>query len=251
MLSIIHISRNKRHGMTTILGTLLFISMIFTALVPLQLSILETDTHESTIIRQLEIIDNEREEEILTVISYPTTTTSNLLKVRVQNIGSINVKIVKVWIKDEQYTVDTTLSNGEIKVIGPFTVDLKLNSSYPVKIVTERGNIFGSNAGNMIYSSSGVWFTPSLGVNVYIANDKGKYYIKVSNSTWSEEYLTLGQDFGDLVVLFDVDVIDTYHVICKKNSASGPNLPGTPTDVTITWPNGSPIVFVYTSGLDT
>lgn len=251
MLYIIHISRNKRHGMTTILGTLLFISMIFTALVPLQLSMLETDTYESNILHELESFDSEKEEEILTVISYPTTHTSNLLKVRVQNIGNIPVKIVKVWIKDEQYSIDTDILNGEIMVLGPFAVDLMLNSSYPVKVVTERGNIFGSNAGNMIYSSSGVWFTPSLGVNVYIANDKGKYFIEVSNSTWSLNYTTLGQDFGDLVVLFDVDNIDTYHVICKKNSATGPNLPGTPTDVTITWPNGSPIVFVYTSGLDT
>ena len=118
-------------------------------------------------------------------------------------------------------------------------------------VITERGNLFGSNAGNMIYSSSGIWFTPSLGINVYIANDKGKYYIEVSNATWSQEYNTQGQDFGDVIVLFDVDKIDTYHVICKKNSPSGPNLPGTPVDVSITWPDGSPIIFVITSGLDT
>lgn len=136
-------------------------------------------------------------------------------------------------------------------MIGPYTVDLLANTSYPVKVITERGNLISSNAGNIIYTTQGIWFTPSLGINVYISNDKGKYYIQISNSTWSQEYNTQGQDFGDLVVLFDVETIDTYHVICKKNSDSGPNLPGTPLDVTITWPDGSPIVFVYTSGLDT
>ena len=249
-MSIIRTSRNKRRGLTTIIATLLFVSMVFTALIPLQMSMLQTDTYESKIIRELETSDSEKEEEELTVVSYPTTTTSSSLKVRVQNTGILDVKIVKVWIKDEQYTVNDTIPFGEASVLGPFTVDLVANSSYPVKVITERGNLFGSNAGNMIYSSNGVWFTPSLGINVYIANDKGKYYVQVSNSTWSEEYTTRGQDFGDVVIFFEVDTIDTYHVICKKNSDSGSNLVGTPVDVTITWPNGSPIVFVFTSGLD-
>jgi hypothetical protein len=249
-VSIIRTSRNKRHGMTTLFATLIFVSMIFTALIPLQMSMLQTDTYESQMIRELETIDNEKAEEELTVVSYPTTSTSSDLKVRVQNTGILDVKIVKVWIKDEPYDVNDSIAFGEAKVLGPFSVDLMANTSYPVKVITERGNLFGSNAGNMIYSSSGIWFTPSLGVNVYIANDKGKYYVEVSNSTWSAEYSTQGQDFGDLVIFFEVDTIDTYHVICKKNSASGKNLVGTPVDVTITWPNGSPIVFVFTSGLD-
>ena len=249
-MSITRISRNKRRGMTTIIATLLFVSMVFTALIPLQMSMLQTDTYESQKIRELETTDIEKEEEDLTVVSYPTTTTSSQLKVRVENAGILDVKIVKVWIKDEPYVVNDTIPYGEASVLGPFTVDLVANSSYPVKVITERGNLFGSNAGNMIYSSSGVWFTPSLGINVYIANDKGKYYVEVSNSTWSDEYITQGQDFGDVIAFFEVDTIDTYHVICKKNSDSGPNLVGTPVDVTITWPNGSPIVFVFTSGLD-
>ena len=243
-------SKSKR-GMTTILGTLIFIAIIFTALVPLQLSMLQTDTYESQIIQDIEIANSEKENEKLTLVAFPTTTTSDELKIRVHNTGTLNIKLVKLWIKDQPYELNNTILFGDAVVIGPFTVDLVVNSSYPVKVITERGNLFGSNAGNMIYSSSGIWFTPSLGINVYIANDKGKYFIKVSNATWSQEYLTEGQDFGDVVVLFEVDNIDTYHVICKKNSSSGPNLPGTPVDVSITWPNGSPIVFVITSGLDT
>lgn len=237
--------------MTTILGTLLFISIMFTALIPMQLSILQTDILESQIIQEIEIADSEKDNERLTLVAYPTTTTSDQLKIRIHNTGTLNIKLAKLWIKDESYELNNTIPFGDAAVLGPFTVDLVVNSSYPVKVITERGNLYGSNAGNMIYSSQGIWFTPSLGINVYIANDKGKYYIQVSNSTWSDEYSTQGQDFGDVVVLFDVDTIDTYHVICKKNGSTGPNLPGTPVDVSITWPNGSPIVFVYTSGLDT
>jgi hypothetical protein len=236
--------------MTTILGTLIFISIFFTAIIPMQLVMLQTDTMESQILQEQEFYDNEKEQEKLSLIAYPTTTTSNNLKIRVENHGNINIQLERLWIKNNQIPLNETLQIGETKTLGPFEVTLEENTSYPVRVVTERGNVFGSDAGNIIYSSQGIWFTPSLGVNVYIANDKGKYYVEVSNSTWRANYTTSGQDFGDVVVLFDVDTIDTYHVICKKNSENGVNLPGTPTDVTITWPNGSPIVFVYTSGYD-
>jgi hypothetical protein len=237
--------------MTSILGTLLFIGIIFTSIIPMQLVMLQIDTMESQILQELEATDDEKELESLSLISYPTTQDSDKLKIRVQNLGNIAITLSKLWIKDTSYDLNDSVDIGQIKVLGPFTVSLEENTSYPVTVITERGNVFGSDAGNMIFSSLGIWFTPSLGINVYIANDKGKYYIQVSNSTWSDDYLTEGQDFGDVIVLFDVETLGTYNVVCKKNSSTGPNLPGTPVDVTISWPDGSPIVFVYTSGLDT
>lgn len=253
-MSIISILQSKKRGMTTIIATLLFVSMVFTALIPLQLSMLQTDAYESSLIQEIETFDAEKDQENMNMVAYPTSTDSSYLRVRVQNTGIVDIKIVKLWIKDESYILNDTISYGEVKVLGPFNIsNLEKGASYPTKVISERGNSFSSSAGNMIFSSQGVWFTPSLGINVYISNDKGKYYIRVSNETWSSDpyYETLGIDFGDLVVLFEVDAIDTYHVVCKKNGPTGPDLPGTPIDVDINWPNGSPIVFVFTSGLDT
>lgn len=249
-MSIIRTSQNKKKGMTTIFGTLIFISIFFSAVIPLQLSMLQIDTMEATIIEELDREGLDKLAEDLTVVAYPTTTTSDSLKIRVQNNGIVDVNLTRVWIKDTIFKINQSVGHGESEVVGPFSITLDTNSSYPVKVITERGNVYGSSAGNLIYSSSGVWFTPSLGINVYIENDKGKYYIEVSNSTWSETYTTKGQDFGDVIVLFEVDSIDTYHVVCKKNSSSGPNLPGTPVDIPIIWPNGSPIIFVFTTGMD-
>lgn len=252
MYTIHTLHNKKRRGITTILGTLIFISILFTTLLPMQITMLQTDTYESQLIQELDITNSEKKQEKVSLVAYPTSTTGNSLKVRIQNTGTIDIKIVKLWIKNQMFLVDETIDRGQIRIVGSYNVELLPNTFYPVKAVTERGNLFGSNAGNMIYTSNGIWFTPSLGINVYIANDKGKYWVQVSNSTWySDPYITSGQDFGDLVIWFDVDTIDTYHVVCKKNSADGPNLPGTPTDVSIIWPEGPPILFVYTSGLDT
>jgi archaellum component FlaF (FlaF/FlaG flagellin family) len=237
--------------MTTIIGTLLFIGILFTSLIPLQMSMLQTDAFETLLIQEIEIKENEKTQESLSIVAYPTSTTSNKLKIRVKNNGNIDANLAKLWIKNNSTILNETIIAGQTKTLGPFNVTLETNTSYPVKVITERGNVLASEAGNIIYTSGGIWFTPTLGINVYIANEQGKYYIKVSNSTWYDEYLTQGMDFGDVVVLFDVDTLGSYHVICKKNSDSGPNLPGTPMDVDINWPNGPPIVFVYTSGLDT
>jgi hypothetical protein len=212
---------------------------------------LQTDTLEAQQLNEQNTFDSYQDLEDLSVVAYPTTTTSDKLRFNIQNKGDIEANIVRIWIKDQYYNISSTVEIGETQEIGPITVTLVQNTSYPIKVITERGNVYTSDAGNIIFSSDGLWYTPSLGVNVYISNDKGKYYVKVYNSTWFDEYETQGQDFGDITILFEVDTLGTYDVICKKNSENGPDLPGTPVEATISWPNGSPIVYVYTSGLDT
>lgn len=49
---------------------------------------------------------------------------------------------------------------------------------------------------------------------------------------------------------FDVRTNGDYYVECKKNSSTGPDLPGTPMVVEILYPAGPPVVFIYTSGYD-
>ena len=149
-----HTSQTSRKGMTTILGTLIFISVFFTAIIPMQLVMLQTDTMESQILQEQELYDNEKEQEKLSLIAYPTTTTSNNLKIRVENQGNINIQLERLWIKNDQLSLNETLQIGEIKTLGPFEVTLVENTSYPVRVVTERGNVFGSDAGNIIFSSA-------------------------------------------------------------------------------------------------
>jgi len=233
--------------MSTILGTLIFIGILFSAVVPMQLVMQQADTIKLQRIEEIKRFDNECQTEGISVVAYPVSLTSNQMNVRISNKGSILVKIVRVWIQDAYYTVDEFLNLGETKVLGPFTVTLVEGASYPVTVTTERGRIFAADMISLIYSN-GQWYTPSLGINVYIANEKGKYYIKVNNATWSAIYQTQGMDQGDLMKYFEVDSPGVYTVTCRKNGSTGPLLPGTPVNVEITWPSGPPIIYVYTSG---
>ena len=238
-----------RRGMGTLLGILIFVGILFSSIIPLQLYVKANRNLLLSSEREAFVGDEYREQEDIYVLAYPINATSDQLCLRVENKGAIPVVIKNVWIKDAFESLDFNMVPGQEEVFGPFTVVLEENSSYPVKVVTDRGRIFSSDTGNLAYIE-GTWVTPSLGVSVQIANNLGKYYIKVSNETWSSYYQTQGMDQDDVLVFFDVKTNGEYYVVCKKNSSTGPDLPGTPMMVEILYPGGPPVVFIYTSGYD-
>jgi len=229
------------------LGTLIFIGILFSAIVPMQLVMQQAETVKLQRIEEIKRFDADAQSEKISIVAYPATLTSDQLNIRVSNKGSITTKIVRIWIQDTIHTIDQSLNPGEVQNLGPFSVSLVEGASYPVKAITERGRVFPAEHVSLMYSN-GQWFTPSLGIQVYISNDKGKYYIKVNNATWEDFYLTLGMDHGDLAVYFAVDTPGLYTVTCRKNTLNGPLLPGTPVNVELLWPSGPPILYVYTSG---
>jgi len=238
-----------RKGVGSILGIIIMIGILFNTIVPLQLYIKEHKLLKLQKENELEVEACYRGLEDLMVLAYPVNTTSNEILVEVENKGAIQVYVRNIWIKDEKEPTETGLNPGEEVVFGPFTVELIENNSYPVQVFTERGRLFSSESGNLFYIE-GTWVIQGLGISVQVANHIGKYYICVSNSTWSSIYQTQGQDHDDLLVFFDVKTNGYYQVVCKKNNLNGPDLPGTPMIVEISYPGGSPVVCVYTSGLD-
>lgn len=238
-----------RRGIGSTLGIVIFVGILFSTIMPLQLYIKE---NRNLVLSSRRESDNEeyyRELEDLYVLAYPTNSTSNLMMLRVENKGAVPINIKNIWIRDECTPIDVDIVTGQKEVLGPYSFVLENNVSYPVKVLTERGRIFSSITGNLEFID-GTWITPSRGISVQIANTLGKYYIQVSNETWNTYYQTLGMDQDDVLVFFDVQTNGEYYVICKKNGPTGPDLPGTPLVVEINYPGGSPVVFIYTSGYD-
>jgi hypothetical protein len=239
----------KRKGVAVILGTIVFISILFSAIIPMKLVMQQADNVKIQDIEDTERVDKEGDMEDFTVLFYPQNDTSNQMYVRVKNTGDIEVHITRLWIKNKKHIVDEELELGEETTIGPYTVDLEDNTTYPVKIITERGQIFPADMISLTFSD-GQWYSPTLGINVYIVNDQGKYYVKVWNSTWSDTWQSSGIDHDDIQVYFEIDKVGYYDVEVRKNNSNGDHIIGSPTLVDINWPLSPPIVFVYTSGLD-
>ena len=245
--------RKRRRGVSTILGTIIFIGIMFTSVIPMMLVMKQADTIYTQKTHEMESRDEERANEAIEANAFPVNDTSNQLRVQVQNSGVVSVKIIRLWINDVDYSEDATVKAGDSDTLGPYTIDLEANSSYSVKAVTERGNCFASTSGTL-YFSDGFWFTPSIGINVLVLNWVGKYQIRCYNGTWTSEepYQTQGVDWLD-IQWTEVGMTDpgNYWVeVKKKVGASYQNVPGTPVPVVIQWPGGPAVVNVIVDARD-
>ena len=174
--------RSKRKGISTLLGTLIFIGVLFSAIIPMELVMKQADTYYTQAVKVNSQFEYEKASEDMKMYAYPVGDTSNEIRVKVDNRCEIPIEIIRLWIRDEYIEINESVSVGGSETFGPYTVDLQEDTSYPIRVVTGRGNIFGSISDNLYYGD-GVWYTPSLGISINIANEKGKYYLKVSNAT--------------------------------------------------------------------
>ncbi len=239
----------RRRGISTILGTLIFIGVLFTAVIPMFLVMKQADNIYTRNVHEMEIEDQDRASEAIEAHTYPLTSTSDQLKVKVTNTGVVPVKIIRVWINDVSYSASTSIASQDSVVLGPFTVTLQDGKAYITTVTTERGNSFASTSAALFYIGAS-WFTPSLGIHVIILNQAtAKYKICISNTTWTSvpyetppaninvEWTGLVSTQGD----YSVEVK-------KKVGGSWVNLPCTPIPVTIEWPGGSPVINVVADG---
>lgn len=251
-------SIRRRRGVSTILGTIIFIGILFTTVIPMLLVMKQADTIYTQKVHEMEARDDERDNEILEASAFPVNTTSDGLQVTVENIGVVSAKVIRVWINDDNYSESTVVKAGDASTVGPYTVTLVNDTTYAIKVTTERGNCYASTTGTLYYTD-GVWFTPSIGVHVLVLNWFGKYQIRVYNGTlptpdWESPnpYQTQGVDWGD-VQWTEVNMTHSgnYFVEVKKRIGSDYEIvPGTPVPIALQWPGGSPVVNVIVDARD-
>ena len=243
----------RRRGVSTILGTIIFIGIMFTSVIPMMLVMKQADTMYTQKVHEMETRDDERSSEIITINAYPVNNNSDQLKVEVENIGVVSVKIIRVWINDQSYSENAVIKTGDTTDIGPYAVTLENDTSYSIKVITERGNSFASSCG-VLYYTDGYWFTPSIGIHVLVLNWFGKYQIRVYNGSWSspDPYETQGVDIGD-INWTEVNMTDAGNFwveVKKKVGGSFQDVPTTPVPVSIVWPGGSPVINVIVDARD-
>ncbi len=243
----------KRRGVSTVLGTLIFVGILFTAVIPMALVMKQADTVYIQKVHEAEIGDEERESEDLAVYTYAVNST-NQIKTKVENKGNAPVKIVRVWTNDQNHAQNEVIQAGSNKVLGPFTVTVQNGTTINVKVVTERGNTFTSLNGGLYYSD-GMWYSSSLGIVVNIVNAENQVYrIFLINKTDppKQVYITQGVIEKDesvwATIIVDDPGVYTLDIERKVSQVVWKDLPATPVEVEITWPDGPPVLLVVVSG---
>ncbi len=259
----IHITHhNQRKGLSTIMGTLIFVGILFTSVIPMYLVMKQADNIYTQKVHEMGISDQDRAREAIEANVYPDNITSHNLYINVTNTGVVPVDIVRVWVNDEvKYSTPTPVASQDTAVIGPIPIP-NPSGSYIVTLTTKRGNSFAATSETLSYNTSnGYWYTPSLGIHILVINTQGKYKIWVETSTGilqlptpTYETETSAMEHGEIACTQLVDALADglphgYKVYVQKRVGNSyRDVQGTPVSVVIKWPGGSPVVNVIVDG---
>jgi len=170
-LRITHTMYNRK-GMASILGTLIFIAILFSAVIPMQLTMQQADIIMEQEKLEMQRIDDETSRERLEVYPIPHKD-EDLLSVSVINLSEYSVHIVRVWINNAEYQVDETANPLETIDIEDLSLSPVEGGEYEIRVTTERGNVFISNIG-LIYYEDGEWISETFGFRLIFPSRPGK-----------------------------------------------------------------------------
>ena len=247
-------SSSRRRGISSILGTIIFVGIMFTAVIPMFLVMNQADTFYEKAKFEVGWLDEDKRREDIHVYVFPTpdyTPPSGLssLTVRVENRGELLVRVVRVWVNDNPIESDSSVQAMSRIDMDPFDFLAEPDSSYSIKVTTDRGNEFASDSGTIKYLGGGEWETGMLVINVLIYYAPGGVYeIEVKQGSESGDHIIgspyiLHKSSGSAFTYFDVSYLDspnTYHIkITRGSDVIYKKL------VDINWPVGPPVVWVF------
>ena len=144
---------SKRRGTASLFGTLIFIGILFTAVIPMFLVMNQADVIFEQEKHNVAILDEEKEREDIYFYVYPDL--SDDLMVVVENRCAMTVKVVRIWINEAIHVESTTLQTLQTVEFGPYDVALVEGRTYNVRVITERGNVYECGSGDLEYGLSG------------------------------------------------------------------------------------------------
>jgi len=231
----------SKSAMSTVLGMLIFIGILFTCVMPFFLYINEVNSLYDQTIIEMKQLDRDRSLENIDVYAYPLDQNGSQISLYIKNQSPLTVEIVRIWINDQYFPCNLQISGMGENTTDPIDIQDMLSQVegveyFQVKVTTARGNTFSSKTNPLQYSDESGWSGgQSFAINIVIELDKGVYYfiIEVSNSNgtviYSEEIWVLLE--SSVMRKIDVSGPDMYHV--EITQTQGPDKTWT-TDVQIT-----------------
>lgn len=234
-----------RKGTSTVLGTIIFIGIMFTAVIPMFLFMRQADTLHEMRKYELNRLDEEWASEDVHVYIFNKTTSPDYLTLRVENWGDFSINIARIWINDTYHILDdfnVQPTHWHEEELTGFTA--VPDTRYFIKVVTDRGNVFFTDSGSIYCDEFGnldagmftIFFIisyPAAGwydVEVRYSNDNFDIFGLVSEEEFSIHKSSVGSAFD----FFNVPNAQKYHVkITRGGSEVIYN-----NFVNIRWPNG-------------
>lgn len=190
-----------RRGMASTLGTIIFVSIIFSAFIPMLLVMKQADILHETRKHEIGIRDEERVSENIIFYTLPLTDPPRLSFV-VENRGENLITIERIWLNNISHVVSELIpSMATLSDIGPFSVP-DVDETYIIKLSTDRGNVFTPSSGVPTYDQiNGEWLMDSFNIFIMMTEPQSQLHILV-NYMQDEESIPIEPP----VTYFDDDV---------------------------------------------
>ena len=238
-------------GMATVLGTLIFVGILFTCAIPFYLRINQANTYYTQVVDEMRRFDEKRGMEDIDVYAFNYTV--DQLKVYIKNRCSLEVRIVSIWINTNYSSI---LENGTILAMGdytfgPFNVTLPSESGetwdYVIKVMTSRGNVFSSLTNPLLYTEGEGWSgSTALSFNIVIYGPWFYRYVIIitgPNSFYYENQVRIPLFGESTMVKVDVTDLGIHHINITREWQGYKLLINRDYDITV----DNPSVWVYAS----
>lgn len=254
--------RRKKRGVSTVLGILLMVGILFTSVIPLFMYVNEVNNYYDRTVVDLKIEDQERSVEDLTVYAFGHNDTSESIDVFLINSGPVSLNVTRIWVMrtDLEKTLifnSTNLSCLPLQLVASAQAtieDLNITSIimddeeldfFNIEVATNRGNKYSSQT-NSLHKISGGWETGSqdFQIQVIIISDWGlnNYRIEVdgadNSTTGFYDRVESFQIHGEFFTVIPVPKAGYYNVTVSKQHGSEWDEIGNST-VVLTWAHPS------------
>jgi len=232
--------KKTKRGISTVLGVLLMVGVLFTTIIPLFMYVNSVDNYYDTTVVNMGISDQERSMEDLTFYAFGRDESHDLYLLLI-NDGSISVNITHIWVMsmDLQRTNVFTSQNVSAALNG-HDLPLQLNPSdtatienltltiiqddpdhpeldvFNIEVTTARGNVFPS-INNPLQYQGGIWGTgmnwPWLEIIVRSDQDQDDFKVDVVATTNNfTKTIESEHVLGDYFIIIPVFKTGSYNV---------------------------------------
>jgi hypothetical protein len=234
----------RKKGTSTILGTLIFMGILFSAVAPMFITMRQADVYYEQRKQEVGILDDEKSREDLTFYVYPDAQQD--LIVVVENKCVMSIQVVRVWINNVEQ-VDSTVVDPQSSEIIELDFEPVEDTLYDIRVTTERGNVYELSTGELEYTSGG-WIVESKVINVLISASGVVFKINLygkNGESWdlldNAQVQKLG---GTAFKPFEVTMFPDYSLF-KVEVLKGTKIIHEEENLEILWPYGPSTIWVY------
>lgn len=249
--------KRKKRGISTVLGILLMVGVLFTSIIPIFMYVNEVNNYYDRTVVNMKISDDERSREDLTVYAYGKNATA--INVFIKNSGSVSMNITRVWViradlkdlmifnstnRPDDFTLQL-LASAQETIIGlnlAKIITWNTNLDYfNIFVTTKRGNKFSSST-NTLHRTEDGWETSTLifQIEIIIQSSSNEHYkLTVYNSTIIPKvYITdkvVEDVHGSFFTIIDVPEAGAYNVTIQRREGQEYGVPFDERKRILTW----------------